>query len=87
VRTVESHPANLMAKVNVHSQVELVRYAANHGLLDPENKLTRRGHGLQRPLRSLRVAHSTLPRSFPPDPPRKVTWNPRLRDRPFGLYA
>ncbi|MBN1399606.1 MAG: response regulator transcription factor [Anaerolineae bacterium] len=34
VRTVESHRANLMAKLNAHSRVELVRYAADHGLLD-----------------------------------------------------
>jgi len=35
VRTVESHRANLMEKLNVHSRVELVRYAAQHGLLKP----------------------------------------------------
>jgi two-component system response regulator NreC len=34
VRTVESHRANLMAKVNLHSRVDLVRYAAQHGLLE-----------------------------------------------------
>jgi len=34
VRTVESHRANLMAKLGLHSRVELVRYAAQHGLLD-----------------------------------------------------
>jgi len=34
VRTVESHRANLMAKLHAHSRVELVRYAASHGLLD-----------------------------------------------------
>jgi two-component system response regulator NreC len=37
VRTVESHRANLMAKLQAHSRVELVRYAAGHGLLDPTN--------------------------------------------------
>jgi two-component system response regulator NreC len=34
VRTIESHRANLMAKLDKHSRVELVRYAAQHGLLD-----------------------------------------------------
>ena len=34
VRTFESHRANLMAKLQLHSRVELMRYAANHGLLD-----------------------------------------------------
>jgi len=34
VRTVESHRANLMAKLDLHSRVELVRYAAEHGLLN-----------------------------------------------------
>jgi len=34
VRTIESHRANLMAKLDLHSRVELVRYAAQHGLLD-----------------------------------------------------
>jgi two-component system response regulator NreC len=36
VRTVESHRANLMDKLDLHSRVELVRYAAQHGLLEPE---------------------------------------------------
>lgn len=35
VRTVESHRANLMDKLNLHSRVELVRYAAEHGLFEP----------------------------------------------------
>jgi two-component system response regulator NreC len=35
VRTVESHRANLMDKLDLHSRVELVRYAAKHGLLEP----------------------------------------------------
>jgi two-component system response regulator NreC len=34
VRTVESHRANLMDKLELHSRVELVRYAAEHELLD-----------------------------------------------------
>jgi two-component system response regulator NreC len=34
VRTVEGHRANLMAKLNMHSRVELVHYAAEHDLLD-----------------------------------------------------
>jgi two-component system response regulator NreC len=34
VRTVESHRANLMAKLNLSSRVELVRYAMEHGLLE-----------------------------------------------------
>jgi len=33
VRTVESHRANLMDKLELHSRVELVRYAAQHGML------------------------------------------------------
>lgn len=34
VRTVETHRANLMNKLNLGSRVELVRFAAQHGLLD-----------------------------------------------------
>lgn len=34
VRTVESHRANLMDKLDLHSRVELVRYAKEHGLLE-----------------------------------------------------
>jgi two-component system response regulator NreC len=34
VRTVESHRANLMDKLDLHSRVELVRYAAQQGLLE-----------------------------------------------------
>jgi two-component system response regulator NreC len=34
VRTVESHRASLMAKLNVRSRVELVRYARMRGLLE-----------------------------------------------------
>lgn len=33
-RTVESHRANMMAKLDLHSRVELVRYASEHGLLN-----------------------------------------------------
>ena len=32
-RTVESHRGNLMTKLGLHSQAELVRYALRHGLL------------------------------------------------------
>ncbi len=32
VRTVEYHRANLMGKLNLHSRVGLVRYAAEHGI-------------------------------------------------------
>ncbi len=34
IRTVESHRSNLMAKLNLRSRVELVRYAAEHGFLE-----------------------------------------------------
>lgn len=34
VRTVESHRANLMGKLNLGSRVELVRYAREHGFLE-----------------------------------------------------
>ncbi len=34
VRTVESHRANLMSKLNVRSRVELVRYARTRGLIE-----------------------------------------------------
>lgn len=33
-RTVEGHRANLMAKLELHSRVELIEYAERHGLLD-----------------------------------------------------
>ena len=33
VRTVESHRANLMGKLNLHSRVELVKYAIEKGLI------------------------------------------------------
>ncbi len=34
VRTVESHRANLMAKLGLRGRVALVRYAREHGLLE-----------------------------------------------------
>jgi len=34
VRTVESHRANLMSKLELRSRVELVRYAMEHGLFE-----------------------------------------------------
>jgi two-component system response regulator NreC len=37
VRTIESHRANIMGKLNLHSRVELVRYATKHGLFKPED--------------------------------------------------
>ena len=33
-RTVEGHRSNLMSKLDLHSRVELVEYAEQHGLLD-----------------------------------------------------
>jgi two-component system response regulator NreC len=36
VRTVESHRANLMSKLNLNSRVELVHYAMEHGLLEQQ---------------------------------------------------
>lgn len=34
VRTVESHRSNLTSKLGMHSRLELIRYAQEHGLLD-----------------------------------------------------
>jgi len=34
IRTVEGHRANLSEKLGLHSRVELVRYAREHGLID-----------------------------------------------------
>ncbi len=34
VRTVESHRANLMGKLNLHSRVDLVRYAKEHSFIE-----------------------------------------------------
>ena len=46
VRTVESHRANLMHKLDLHSRAELVQYAASHDLIPPDEpggaKLVRR---------------------------------------------
>jgi two-component system response regulator NreC len=33
IRTVESHRANFMRKIGLHSQTELVRYALQRGIL------------------------------------------------------
>jgi DNA-binding NarL/FixJ family response regulator len=35
VKTVSTHKANLMQKMNLHNQSELVRYAIKHGLAEP----------------------------------------------------
>jgi two-component system, NarL family, response regulator NreC len=35
-RTAETHRANLMGKLGLHSQTELVRFALRHGILPPE---------------------------------------------------
>ena len=35
VKTVSTHKANLMQKLGLHNQTELVRYALKHGLTDP----------------------------------------------------
>lgn len=35
VKTVSTHKANLMQKLGIHNQTELVRYALKHGLADP----------------------------------------------------
>jgi DNA-binding NarL/FixJ family response regulator len=37
VKTVSTHKANLMQKLGLHNQTELVRYALKHGLADPLN--------------------------------------------------
>jgi DNA-binding NarL/FixJ family response regulator len=36
-KTVENHRANLMKKLEVHSKLELVKYAARLGLIDVDN--------------------------------------------------
>jgi two-component system response regulator NreC len=36
VRTVETHRANIMGKLDMSGRVELVRYAIEHGLLDTQ---------------------------------------------------
>jgi two-component system response regulator NreC len=38
VRTVERHRENIMAKLNLHSRAELVRYAVDKGLIDLGSK-------------------------------------------------
>jgi len=35
VKTVSTHKANMMQKLSLHNQSELVRYAIRHGLADP----------------------------------------------------
>jgi DNA-binding NarL/FixJ family response regulator len=35
VKTVSTHKANLMQKMSLHNQSELLRYAIQHGLADP----------------------------------------------------
>ena len=35
-KTVENHRANIMNKLDLHSTIELVRYAAKLGLIDVE---------------------------------------------------
>lgn len=37
IRTVESHRSNLMEKLNLHSRVDLVRYASKFGLLKADD--------------------------------------------------
>jgi two-component system response regulator NreC len=34
IKTVNRHRENIMAKLNLHSRVELVRYAIDKGLID-----------------------------------------------------
>ncbi|MRS03243.1 response regulator transcription factor, partial [bacterium] len=36
VRTIETHRSNIMEKLNLHSRVDLVRYAKEHNLLKTE---------------------------------------------------
>jgi two-component system, NarL family, response regulator NreC len=38
VRTVESHRANLISKLDLHTRLELVRYARKHNLIPTEKK-------------------------------------------------
>jgi DNA-binding NarL/FixJ family response regulator len=37
-RTVETHRANVMRKLNLRSQTDLVRYALQRGLLSPPDE-------------------------------------------------
>jgi DNA-binding NarL/FixJ family response regulator len=36
-RTVETHRANMMRKLGLHTQTDLIRYALRRGILPPEN--------------------------------------------------
>ena len=38
VRTAETHRANLMHKLSLHSQTDVVRYALNRGILSAESR-------------------------------------------------
>ena len=40
VKTVSTHKANMMQKLSLHNQSELVRYAIRHGLADPLEPFT-----------------------------------------------
>ena len=40
VKTVSTHKANMMQKLSLHNQSELLRYAIRHGLADPLEPLT-----------------------------------------------
>jgi len=44
IRTVESHRSNLMEKLNLHSRVDLVRYASKFGLLKADDLSNRATH-------------------------------------------
>jgi DNA-binding NarL/FixJ family response regulator len=37
-RTAETHRANLMRKLGLRSQAELIRYAMHHGLITPNSQ-------------------------------------------------
>ena len=39
IKTVNRHRENIMAKLNLHSRVELVRYAIEKGLIDLTSKI------------------------------------------------
>jgi two-component system response regulator NreC len=36
-RTVEAHRANMMRKLGLHTQIDLIRYALQRGILPPNN--------------------------------------------------
>jgi len=44
IRTVESHRSNLMEKLNLHSRVDLVRYASKFGLLKTDDLSSQTTH-------------------------------------------